>query len=106
MNLKSFFKLKFILFSLVAIYLGCLLKLKPFLFQFILWEPFWFVIRSAPLRICTLMMRHEFFGWPFPFLISTASPDCGGSLWLNPIGLLLNFALFLVVGKIIFWRKN
>ena len=101
MDIKSFFRLKFVLFAIVAIVVAIFLGRPPFLNN----PVFWFtLIPSSPLPpnvICTFGIVDYSLGWPLSFLRSYGG-GCTADLLLNPISLLLNFGIFLIIGRLIF----
>ena len=103
-NLKSIFKLKPILLSIMVLLLTAF-----FLRAWSVDNPiFWFIlIPSSPPGhgiMCAQTVVDSSIGWPLSFLKSYGG-GCEINLLLNPISLILNFVAFLVLGRTFFVRK-
>ena len=106
MNIKSFFKLRFVLFSIVAItvtgFLGRAFSLNN--------PVFWFTLvphsPPGPGIACLSVITDIPFGWPLFFWRTFGTNGCEVDFLLNPISLLLDFGVFLVIGEVIFKRRK
>ena len=106
MNLKDFFKLKIVLFAIIAIIVTGFFGKAFALNNPVLWLTFIPSSPPGPGAACTLANVNIPFGWPLQFLKAYGTNGCEIDLLLNPISLLLNLGVFLIIGRIIFRKKT